>query len=106
MQMKVEKIKANNYDVVYKQVPSDYGVTVPSEIDANCAGLYHCLFIRRTHRPAQEDYLTAAYVKQFQPDAWERKGGVKDNLALLGYTKVYVLHDPKKPVAKAKKIEE
>ena len=108
-------MKANNFEQTINQVPKEWGIKIPDSIDDACKSYYHILMVRRTHIPEQETYKTTSYVQQYDHTSWNRKGGVKENLGLLGYTKCFVLHDPtkkeeiveeKKPAGRPKKQTE
>lgn len=98
------KAKANNYEQTIKQVPNEWGITIPDTIDELSKGYYHVLMVQRQHIPEQETYKTTSKVTQFQPEMWNRKkNSVKDMLPTLGYKHCFILHDPlKKEVVKAK----
>jgi hypothetical protein len=87
-------MKANKFNQTVNQVPKEWGITIPDSIDDACKDYFHVLIVKRTHLPEQETYSTSAIVQQFNVEAWSRKGGVKENLPMLGYTKTFILHDP------------
>ncbi len=90
-------MKANNYEQTIKQVPNEWGITIPETIDELNKGYYHVLMVQRQHIPEQETYRTSAKVTQFQPEMWnKKKGSVKDLLPTLGYKHCFILHDPLK----------
>ena len=106
-------MKANRFDQALSQIPKEWGVSIPDSIAEGTESYFHVIMIKRTHIPAEETYKTVSYVQQYPQEAWLKKGGVKDNLPLLGYNKAYILHDPtvkvvapkeeKKPAGRPKK---
>ena len=110
-------MKANRFDQALSQIPKEWGVSIPDSIAEGTEKYFHVIMVKRTHIPAEETYRTQAYVQQYPQEAWLKKGGVKDNLPLLGYNKAFILHDPtikvevkveeKKPAGRPKKqVEE
>lgn len=93
-------MKANNYEAVKGNVQSDWGVTIPTEINDAEAHLYHVLFVVRENDPVRETYTTSQSVRRFIPEAWN---AVKDQARQIGYKYTFVLHDPSKPVEAPKK---
>ena len=109
----MEKIKPNKLAECQKQA-SGFDVEIPTEISANDARFYHMALIERVHRPKAQRYDTRlTIIKMNQTDYITKiqgkstKGSSSNAMALLGYTNLFVLHDPtfkapakKKPVAK------
>lgn len=96
-------MKANNLEDCKSNIPNDWGVNVPNEVTDEEKHLYHVLIVNRTHIPSEERYTTKSYVQKFNEQAWTN---TKPQLSQLGYTRVFILHDPtkKEPIA-AKKVE-
>jgi len=97
-------MKANRIEQTENAVLK-WGVPVPQEINEIESHLYHLLMVQRVHRPSQEDYLTTSRIIKFgQKDYFDKvqgKGKKQANfLNLIGYTNVFVLHDPtiKEPI--------
>ena len=91
-------MKANRL-VQTEKATIDWGIKVPQEINEIESHLYHLLMVDRIHRPAQQDYLTTSRIIKFgQKDYFDKvqgKGKKQANyLNLIGYTNVFVLHDP------------
>lgn len=109
----MEKIKPNKLAECQKQT-SGFDVTVPEEINKIEDSYYHLLLIEKVHRPSLQKYDTrATIIKLNQTDYITKiqgkstKGSSSNAMALLGYTNLFILHDPtfkepakKKPVAK------
>lgn len=93
------------------------GVNIPEEINENESRFYHILLIEDIHRPSMKKYeVRSSIIKMNQSDYITKVGGKGKKgskspnfLTLLGYTNLFILHDPmfvapKKKVA-PKKIE-
>lgn len=69
--------------------------------------IFHILEYKRVNNPEAQRYDLSVQVKKYTPEAWN---GIKDVLPGLGYSNMFVLHDPtvkdqekparKKPAAK------
>jgi hypothetical protein len=92
-------MKANNYEQTLKQIPNEWGVKISDSIDELSKDFYHVVLVQRVNDPEREAYRTSAHVKQFRSEAWNnKKGGIKEQLPLLGYKHFFILHDPTKKV--------
>jgi hypothetical protein len=99
-------MKANNYEQTIKQVPNEWGITIPDTIDELSKGYYHVLMVTRQHIPEQETYRTISKVTQFSSEMWNnKKYGIKDQLPTLGYKHCFILHDPTKKEEVKEKVE-
>lgn len=117
----MEKIKPNKLAECQKQA-SGFDVEIPTEIFKDHATHYHLVLIEKVHRPSLQKYDTRlTIIKMNQTDYITKvmgnstKGSRQNMMALLGYTNLFVLHDPtikapakkKAPVKKAEpKTEE
>lgn len=109
----MKKIKPNKLTEAQKQIGS-FDVEVPTEINEHESRFYHLALVERVHRPRLQKYDTRlTVIKMNQTDYITKilgastKGSSSNTMALLGYTNLFVLHDPtfkapvkKKPVAK------
>lgn len=119
--MEIKTIKPNKLAECQKQA-SGFDVEIPTEINEHESSYYHMVLIERVHRPSQQKYDTRlTIIKLNQTDYITKiigkssKGSSSNAMALLGYTNLFVLHDPtfkepakkKAPVKKAEpKTEE
>ena len=113
----MEKIKPSKLAECQKQA-SGFDVEVPQEINKKDDSYYHLLLVEKVHRRSQQRYDDrSTVIKMNQTDYFTKitgkstKGSSSNTMALLGYTNLFVLHDPnfkpapKKRAAK-KQIEE
>lgn len=94
-------MKANKLDEVLKNLPDDVKSSgFVQEVSDNEKHLFHILEYKRTNNPEAQRYDLAVQVKKYQEGAWNL---IKDTLPVLGYSNMYILHDPnaKAPVKKA-----
>lgn len=109
----MEKIKPNKLAECQQQA-SGFEVEIPTEINSVDARFYHMVLIEKVHRPRLQKYDTRlSIIKMNQTDYITKiqgnstKGSKSNSMALLGYTNLFILHDPtvkeapkKKPAAK------
>tara|TARA_R110002020_G_scaffold245155_2_gene458794 strand:+ start:869 stop:1213 length:345 start_codon:yes stop_codon:yes gene_type:complete len=106
-------MKPNKLEECKKGASAWSGVEVPTEINETEARFFHILLIEDVHRPSLKKYdVRSSIIKMNQNDYITKIGGkgkkgtkAPNYLALLGYTNLFVLHDPlyiapKKKVAK------
>lgn len=86
----LEKMKPNQLEAVQNQVSEYKGVDVPTEINSHEKGLFHALMINSTPAPPT-GWNHVARVQMFDEKSWEVN---KNNFARLGYSQVFILHDP------------
>ena len=115
----MEKIKPNKYAECVKAT-EQFGIEVPNEITKiESERFYHLVLVEEVHRPKLKKYdKRVSVIKLNQTDYITKikgastKGSRSNHMALLGYTNLFVLHDPTiKAVAKKKapakpKVEE
>ena len=90
-------MKANNFSQTVAQIPNEWGITIPDSIDELSKDYYHILLVERVHNAEQQTYNTTFKVSAFPKSMWDKKkGSSREQLALLGYRNVFVLHDPNK----------
>tara|TARA_R100000697_G_scaffold52536_2_gene65783 strand:+ start:1790 stop:2143 length:354 start_codon:yes stop_codon:yes gene_type:complete len=109
----MKTIKPNKLAECQKQIGS-FDVQVPTEINEHESRFYHLALVERVHRPNLQKYDTRlSVIKMNQTDYITKiQGGTKkvnngNAMALLGYTNLFILHDPtfktpakKKPAVK------
>ena len=104
----MSKIKPNKLAECQKQA-GGFNIEIPTEINEIDARFYHLFYVEQVHRPTLKRYDTrATIIKLNQTDYITKiqgkstKGSKSNTMALLGYTDVFVLHDPtiKAPVKK------
>jgi len=109
----MKTIKPNKLTECVKQ-SSAFDVAIPSEINEHESRFYHLAFIEQVHRPMLKKYDTRlTIIKMNQSDYVTKilgastKGSKTNIMALLGYTNLFILHDPtfkapakKKPATK------
>ena len=92
-------MKANNYSQTAAQIPNEWGIKIPDSIDELSKDYYHILLVERQHDPEAQTYKTTFKVSAFPKSMWDRaKGSSREQLALLGYRNVFVLHNPNNPM--------
>ena len=98
--MEIKTIKPNKLAECQKQA-SGFDVEIPTEINEHESRFYHMALIERVHRPSQQKYDTRlTIIKLNQTDYITKilgkssKGSSSNSMALLGYTNLFVLHDP------------
>jgi hypothetical protein len=106
----MEKIKPNKFAECLKAT-EQFGIEVPDEITkVESERFYHLLLVEEVHRPKLKKYdKRVSIIKLNQTDYITKikgastKGSRSNVMALLGYTNLFVLHDPTiKPTAKKK----
>jgi hypothetical protein len=111
--MEIKTIKPNKLAECQKQA-SGFDVEIPTEINEHESRFYHMALVERVHRPTLQKYDTRlTIIKLNQTDYITKilgkssKGSSSNAMALLGYTNLFVLHDPtfkapakKKPAVK------
>ena len=104
----MSKIKPNKLAECQKQA-SGFDIEIPTEINEIDSRFYHLVYIEQVHRPTLKRYDTrATVIKLNQTDYITKiqgkstKGSNSNTMALLGYTDIFVLHDPKVKPAKKK----
>ena len=109
----MKKIKPNKLAECQKQ-SSAFGIDVPTEINEHESRFYHLALVEQVHRPMLKKYDTRlTIIKLNQTDYITKimgastKGSNVNAMALLGYTNLFILHDPtfkapakKKPATK------
>ena len=109
----MKKIKPNKLTECLKQA-SGFDVEIPTEINEQEWRFYHMALIEQVHRPMLKRYDTRlTVIKLNQSDYITKiqgastKGSSVNAMALLGYTNLFILHDPtfktpakKKPAVK------
>ena len=109
----MKKIKPNKLTECVKQA-SGFDVEIPTEINEHESRFYHMALIEQVHRPMLKRYDTRlTIIKLNQSDYITKiqgastKGSSVNAMALLGYTNLFILHDPtfktpakKKPAVK------
>lgn len=103
----MEKIKPSKLAECQKQA-SGFDVEVPQEINKIDENFYHLLLVEKVHRRSAQRYDDrATIIKMNETDYITKimgkssKGSKANTMALLGYTNLFVLHDPKfKPAPK------
>tara|TARA_R100001463_G_scaffold113250_2_gene168332 strand:- start:1782 stop:2135 length:354 start_codon:yes stop_codon:yes gene_type:complete len=109
----MKKTKPNKLTECQKQIGS-FEVEVPTEINEHESRFYHLALVEQVHRPKLMKYDTRlTIIKMNQTDYITKiqgastKGSNVNAMALLGYTNLFILHDPtfkapakKKPAVK------
>ena len=109
----MKKIKPNKLTECLKQA-SGFDVEIPTEINEHESRFYHMALVEQGHRPRLKKYDTRlTVIKLNQSDYITKiqgastKGSNVNAMALLGYTNLFILHDPtfkapakKKPAVK------
>ena len=109
----MKTVKPNKLTECQKQT-SGFDVAIPSEINEHEARFYHLAYVEQVHRPTLKKYDTRlTIIKMNQSDYITKilgastKGSNSNIMALLGYTNLFILHDPtfktpakKKPAVK------
>lgn len=109
----MKTIKPNKLTECQKQA-SGFDVVVPTEINEHESRFYHLALVEQVHRPTLKRYDTRlTIIKLNQSDYITKiqgvstKGSNVNAMALLGYTNLFILHDPtfktpakKKPAVK------
>ena len=109
----MKKIKPNKLTECLKQA-SGFDVEIPTEINEHESRFYHMALVEQVHRPMLKKYDTRlTVIKLNQSDYITKiqgastKGSNVNAMALLGYTNLFILHDPtfktpakKKPAVK------
>ncbi len=105
----MSKIKPNKLAECQKQA-SGFDVEIPTEINEIDARFYHLAYIEQVHRPTLKKYDTRlTVIKMNQSDYITKiqgkstKGSKANTMALLGYTDIFVLHDPMMKAPEKKK---
>ena len=105
----MEKIKPNKLAECQKQA-SGFDVEIPTEINEHEKGYFHFAYIEKVHRASLQKYDTRlTIIKMNQTDYITKvgpnstKGSRSNTMALLGYTNLFVLHDPTAKVAPKRK---
>jgi len=105
----MEKIKPNKLVECQKQA-SGFDVEIPTEINEREKGYYHFAYIEKVHRANLQRYdERLTIIKMNQTDyitkvgSKSTKGSKANIMALLGYTNLFILHDPTFKAAPKKK---
>ena len=103
------KIKGNNADVALKAIkgtPEFANVKVPTEIDILEHDMFHVISLIRRHDRMKQNYVVdVRHLKFHENQFLGRKGskgaimGIQDMLKQIGQPNVFILHDPRKPIA-------
>lgn len=91
-----KKLVPNNLKVAKKNVKDFTGVTIPEEINESEAHLVHAVIINSTPVPPT-GWKHEAKVQMFHKNTIEVQ---KENLTRLGYTQLFIFHDPRLGEAK------
>ena len=84
-------MEPNQLKTVKNQTSEFSGIEIPSEIRTVEAHLFHCVMINSTPKPPT-GWKHDMKVQMFDERSWDIN---KKNLAQLGYSQVFVLHDPR-----------
>lgn len=101
--MQQKKIKSNNFDACKKQCATWESVNVPTEINEEEKHLYHLLFVEVIHRAREQRYDIRQSIIKLNVNDYIQKVQKRNEFAILGYTNLFVLHDPTKKVVEPKK---
>ncbi|ALN97246.1 hypothetical protein LIT13_06710 [Flavobacterium psychrophilum] len=90
----MKKIQANNYEIAFKEIEAidkEVANALPKEINESDRGHYVVALVKKTDNPVKKTYETTINIQQFDARGFEK---TSKSIAILGFDKMVVLHNP------------